>query len=222
MSLGHGLRVTRIVSEADGIYSVYVAGRKLERIKFEPGQYATWWVLAPGLWWQGHPFSFSGIPGAQTLRFTVKASGNYTAKLPAVALGARIIIDGPRGAFTADRATTNRAVLIGGGIGVAPLLVQAQALLVQGRHVTMLYASHDADQIAFSTELAQLQQQGLELKHFISTEGNRLTPDALKPHLASDTTVFICGPDRLTRPVKGYLARLGLPPTRIITEEFSY
>lgn len=221
-SLGHNLRISRIVPEAQGIYSVYVTGHNVHNLHFEPGQYATWWVLALGLWWQGHPFSFSDSPGRRTLRFTVKASGSYTYKLASAAVGSRVIVDGPRGAFTADRLSTHSAVLVGGGIGVAPLLVQAKELLSQGYDVTLLYASHTSSQVAFHDELAGLQQRGLKLKYFISEEGRRLTPAALRLYLTIDTTVYICGPDRLTRPVKNYLKRLGFPGQQVITEEFTY
>lgn len=221
-SWGHELHISQIVAEAEGVYSVYVSGHNVKAFQFEPGQYATWWVLSPGLWWQGHPFSFSGYPGQNRLRFTVKATGTYTEKLASAAIGSRIIVDGPRGAFTADRISTRDALLVGGGIGIAPLLVQARALLAEGRHVTILYATHDPEQVAFGQELAQLQSHGLRLEHFISTQGNRLTSAALKQFLTSSSTVYICGPDRLTRPVKRYLKGLGVPPLRIITEEFNY
>ena len=49
-TLRHGLRVTSVMPEADGIVSVYVTGRDLAALEAEAGQFFTWRFLAgPGL-----------------------------------------------------------------------------------------------------------------------------------------------------------------------------
>ncbi|MFO0882350.1 MAG: ferric reductase-like transmembrane domain-containing protein [Candidatus Saccharimonadales bacterium] len=75
--LRHGFVVDKIVEEADHIYSLYITGRSIESFNYNAGQYAHWRFFNKELWLEAHPFSFSSEPGAQFLRITFKASGDF-------------------------------------------------------------------------------------------------------------------------------------------------
>lgn len=216
-------RVQRIVPEANNIYSVYVSGRDIDLFRFQPGQYATWWVLAAGMWWQGHPFSFSGPPGGQLLRFTVKASGDFSRKLARLRPGTPIAIDGPRGSFTASRAYgADNVVLVAGGIGVAPYLSAIGTLLDEGKSVTLLYAARTRQDVSFVRELASLQQEGLQVEVYLQDKGKLIDGEVLANYLGGSTVVYLCGPDGMSRSLAQALKRLGLPKWAIVTERFAY
>src|SRR4051794_21177985 len=61
-TLRHDLRVTSVVPEGDGVWSVYVAGRDLATLRVEAGQFFTWRFLAGPGWSRAHPYSLSAAP----------------------------------------------------------------------------------------------------------------------------------------------------------------
>ncbi|MFI5041439.1 MAG: ferric reductase-like transmembrane domain-containing protein, partial [Acidimicrobiales bacterium] len=107
----HRLRVAAVVPEAPGVVSVYVAGRCLDELGAEAGQFFYWRFLTRAGWWQAHPFSLSAPPRPDLLRITVKALGDHTAEFPRLTVGTRVIIEGPYGAFTRRRRTRRRVLL---------------------------------------------------------------------------------------------------------------
>lgn len=213
--------IERIVTEAQDIYSIYITGNNIQNFKFLAGQYATCWFLAKNTWWEGHPYSFSAEPNKRYLRITVKASGDFGKKIIRLKAGTPILIDGPRGAFTARRANLANVVLIAGGIGIAPYLATIKGLLKDGKQVSLFYAVHDKNQIAFSQELATLEKKGLKLKIFNSLAGNRIDRQTLQTCTAKDINVFICGPIKMTRDFCQTLRACGLCDKQIVAERFA-
>ncbi len=223
ITLKHRFKVSEIVSEGEGIYSIYVTGRNIEQYAFRPGQYATWWFIAPGMWWEGHPFSFSVAPQKDRLRLTAKAgSGDFSAKLQNLAVGTPVIIDGPRGAFTLERATSPDILLIAGGIGVAPYLSYIDQLIGEGKRVTLLYAVRHPKQIAFRNELAALQGRGLRIEVYVSGNNRYIDQAAIAPFVGPNTVAYICGPDGMSKDIETLLKHNGFPQKRIISERFAF
>ncbi len=219
----YDFRVRAVTKEAEQIYSVYVDGNHIERFTFKPGQYATWRIITPKLWWQAHPFSFSSNPGDNTLRFTAKVFGSYTAELKQLQRGARVFIDGPRGSFTADRAAnTDNVLLIAGGIGITPYMPMIRALLAKGKGVTLLYAARNPEQVSFARELAALQRQGLRAAFYLDNVSGNINEAILKPYLSPGILVYMCGPDAMTRSLARQLRSLGVSKHSLVTERFAY
>src|SRR5207253_2586554 len=63
----------------------------------------------------------------RSLRITVKALGDDTARIGAIPVGTRVVVEGPFGVFTEASRTRERVLLIAGGIGITPV----RALLQQ-------------------------------------------------------------------------------------------
>jgi predicted ferric reductase len=213
--------IHRIVSEAEGIYSVLITGKNVDKFRFEAGQYATFWFIAKSSWWEGHAYSLSSVPGENYLRITIKTSGDFAKKVPFFKPGTKIIIDGPRGSFLASRSHSSNVILIAGGIGIAPYMSTIQSLINSGKNVTLYYAAHDKSQIAFMGELAKLQRQGLRIKLFDSSKANRIDFSTLQSCSKKDTDIFICGPNKMTEQFCSNLADCGLCKKNIIAERFS-
>src|SRR4029079_17305800 len=122
------VRVARVAEEAPGVVSILLRGRRLDRLPVAGGQFFQWRFLRGGLWWQAHPYSLSAAPAGDFLRITVKDLGDHSAGLAALAPGTRVAIEGPYGSFTSDTAERERLLLVGAGVGTAPVLALLQEL----------------------------------------------------------------------------------------------
>lgn len=223
----YNFTVSRVVQESRTIFSVYIAGKSINKFKYNAGNYASLRFFNKDLFIESHPFSIASVAGANELRFTIKASGDFTKQLPAVPIGTKVLIDGPRGSFTADRATKNNVLLIAGGIGFAPFIPLASTLLANGKNVQVLYTLHDASEIVFKQEFSDLlaKYPKFRLKVHISGTNGRITADLLKHYSVNhekEISTFICGPDEMTTKVREMLINLGMPKRNITTERFSF
>jgi predicted ferric reductase len=224
----HGLRVDEVVRESGDTVSVYLRGRRLERLGARGGQFFLWRFLARGMWWQAHPFSLSAVPAAGRLRITVKALGSYTSRLASVPVGTRVVADGPFGQFTTDRRRHARVVLVAGGIGITPV----RALLDELRStedVTVIYRAVCDDDLVFRDELDQLaRRQGVAIHYLVGDHRDPawrhlLSPEhlwSLVPDLA-DRDVYVCGPPAMVRALRGALRAAAVPRRNLHVEEFA-
>jgi predicted ferric reductase len=221
----HRLQVEEVVREAPGVVSLYIGGRRLDRLGARAGQFFIWRFLAPGLWWESHPFSLSAAPHGRRLRITVKASGDYSARLAAIRPGTRVVADGPFGRFTAASRRRERLLMIAGGIGITPI----RALLDELPHdadVTVVYrALADAD-IVFRSELDQL---GVTLHYVVGDHRDARSAHLLTAaHLSElvpdlrERDVFLCGPPGLVASIRGTLHEAHVPRRNIHLEEFAF
>lgn len=219
----HGFRVNSVFLTAANTYSITLTGRNIRHFKFQPGQYAVWRFLSNNLWYEAHPFSISSPQGSEYLQFTVKASPSLTDRIANVRKGTYVMVDGPRGSFTAERAAkTSKVVLIAGGIGVAPYISTIEELLLEGKDVTLMYSARRNEDLAFRNELTALSARGLKIQVYITDNGQQITSDSLKSVTQDDTTVYICGPDGMSRAFMKILKELGFDDKNIITERFAF
>lgn len=225
-----GFRVVRVVPDAPDIYSVYITGRALERLHYQPGQYAHWRFLSRELWMESHPFSIISVPGNSELRLTFKNSGDFTELLKKVQPGTHVLVDGPRGSFTTNRATTDRILLIAGGIGITPFLPITTALIHANKTVELLYSAQNRSDFVFGYEFGALKAtagpEQLMVYGHVSSEKGMLTEASLlryiSPEIANQLTVYICGPEAMSKALKPMLVELGVPTHQVITERFAF
>ncbi len=229
LSIRHRFRVALVTVESPDMVSVHVAGRRLDELKARPGQYFRIRLLMRNEWWRSHPFSLSAVPDRDGLRFTIKALGDFSERIQRLQPGVRVMLEGPYGALTSARRTTDSVVLIGGGIGVSPIRALFEELA--GRiEVTMLYrASRDLD-VVFFDELAALERRtGARIRYLVGKRGShRMPADPLSaeslrrlvPDIAT-RDVFVCGPLAMMDAIEGALRELGVPRRRIHTERFA-
>lgn len=221
-SLRHGLRVERVVREAPGVVSIEIGGRDLDRLPALSGQFLQWRFLARGHWTEAHPFSLSAAPGGRRLRITVKELGDYTARLASLRPGTRVIVEGPYGRLTRATRRRPRAVLIAGGVGIAPI----RALLEDmPGEVAVIYRAGREEELLFRDELDELSSRRGAPVHYVIGErgGESLLSSAhlceLVPDIA-DRDVYVCGPVRMTEATRASLRGAGVPARQIVTEAF--
>jgi predicted ferric reductase len=219
----HDLRVDEVVRESETTVSLYLRGRRLDRLGARAGQFFLWRFLARRLWWESHPFSLSAAPAGNRLRITVKAVGGYTRRLAAVPAGTRVIADGPFGRFTADARRNGKVALVAGGIGITPV----RALLddLDGAEVSVIYRALSTDDLVFRREL-----DGLPVVvHYVvgdhreGSNGGLLSPEHLRslvPDLA-ERDVYVCGPPAMVRALRRSLREADVPARNLHVEEFA-
>jgi predicted ferric reductase len=228
----HRFRVERVEREAHEAISIYVSGRDVAALPFQAGQFFLWRFLDGTRWFEAHPFSLSSGPGAGYLRFTTKSIGDFTAALAELRQGTPVIVEGPFGLFTREACRSTKALLVGGGIGIAPIRPLAESLARDGVDVCVLYRCRRQRDIAFRGEFDSLASRfGVRVEYLVSNRGPqgwihadwfqqanlvKLVPDVL------DRDVFICGPRGMTRQLVHTLRALGLAPERIHTEAFDF
>lgn len=223
LAMTFDFKVNSVEMVAQNTYSVSLTGKNVENFAFAPGQYATWRFLSTKLWYEAHPYSISSAVGSKTLRFTVKGSSSLAERITQVPIGTRVIVDGPRGSFTAERAeASENIVLIAGGIGVAPYLSTINALITDDKKVTLLYSARTNADVAFRNELVALQTRGVLIRVFLSEKNQTITPEVLNDVVQSDSVVYICGPDTMSRSFTTILQEMGIKKKNIITERFSF
>jgi len=227
LSLYHGFKVEKIVPEANGIYSVYISGKNINKYTYVAGQYAHWRMLNPKFFLQNHPFSFSSVPGSDHLRLTFKTSGNFTGQLVSVPIGTRLLVDGPRGSFVTEHSFDRKVLMIAGGIGVSPFIPLAKTLLEDKRDVTVLYSVVNREDVAFKEEFNQLLNTypgTFRLSIHVASETGYITEATLLKFVAEDRdeAVYVCGPPAMTNSIIKQLKNLDFYDDQIITEQFSF
>ena len=93
-NLRHQLRVTSVVSEAPGVVSVYLTGRRLEKLRVEAGQFMSFRFLGRPGWTRANPYSLSAAPDGRSLRLTAAAVGDGSAALATLVPGTRAYVRG--------------------------------------------------------------------------------------------------------------------------------
>jgi predicted ferric reductase len=229
-ALRHRLRVQAIVEEAPDVVSIYIRGRALGELPVRAGQYLKFRFLAPGLWWQVHPFSLSAAPNGEHLRITVKEVGGFTRSLRALSPGTRVLASGPYGVFTAVRRRRQRALFIAGGIGVTPLRALIEEMPQRKNSVTLLYRARSWADVVLKTELDQLvAARGGVVHYIVGRRGHEVHPQPLGPRIllaavpdVRERDVYVCGPRELVEGVLPSLRALGVPARQVHVERFAF
>ena len=223
----HRFRVSRVEEVGGDVVTVYIRGRHVAELKATAGQYFRWRFMSRGLWYQAHPFSLSAAPSADTLRLTFKCVGGYTRRLKRrLRPGARVLADGPYGAFTGVLRRQRGVVMIGGGIGVTPLRAIAETMPGYRRDIVFIQRASKAAELILTRELEALDRAGRLI--YIPAVGSRkndpLSADRLLELVPDieDREVFICGSAGLASAVVRNLRSANVRRGRIHTEIFDF
>ena len=157
------------------------------------------------------PISLCGIDAeAGTLRlvYRVTGEGTGTEEFSRLKAGDKIRVLGPLGnGFTVEQG--KKAFLIGGGIGIPPMLELAKSIKAAG---TCEFVSVMGYRDAQTFLLDEFKEQG---DCYVATEdgsvgakGNVL--DAMKEYKLNADVIYACGPTPMLRALKAYAAEQGM------------
>lgn len=182
--------------QADGIIVL-----ELERVggeplpQFEPGAHVDV-TIAPGLVRQ---YSLCGDP-ARTDRYRLgilldpASRGGSAAIHQRFHAGERIRISAPRNNFPLAHEAP-ASVLIGGGIGITPLLAMAHHLQVAGKVFGLHYCARSCSKAAFLDELTAAPYRDAVHLHFDDGPAEqRLVPERDLPPPEAGAHLYVCGP----------------------------
>ncbi len=223
----HRLRIAAVEAESAGVVTLVVEGQGLERMRAQAGQFFLLRVLDRRRWWKAHPFSVSAPPDGRSLRFTVKALGDHTARLQTIAVGTRVAVEGPYGGFLDALPTDRKMLFIASGIGITPFRGLVEDL-DRPQDVTLIYRNPTPDDAVFRADLERLSSEmGFELLMSYSRVGdgvNPFVPDALLESVPDvcERDVFVIGSPPLVASARRGLRLAGVPSDRIHLESFTY
>ena len=235
-SLEHRVVVSHVTFETPDVATIEFTGRHLDALGTKAGQFFHWRFLAPGLWWHQHPFSVSAAPTPQTLRITVRALGAGTRQLlDRVRPGMPVFLEGPYGIFTDAARTAPDVVMVGIGIGIAPVrALLEETEFAPGHGTVVLRASTDAE-VFLGREVAELcRAKGARLIVLTGHRGLRADGSASwlpATHAGlsladltgvADADVYICGPQAAAELVVADAVAAGVPASRIHHERFAW
>ncbi|MGK5681446.1 ferredoxin reductase family protein [Actinoplanes sp. URMC 104] len=232
----HGLVVSHVVAEGPGLTSVYLTGRRLDRLPVRAGQFFQWRFLDGPGWSRAHPYSLSATPHGRMVRITVKDLGDGSARVATLRPGTRALVEGPYGRLTGEEYTGGPVVLLACGIGITPLLALLGDLPYRPGEATLVYRARSEAEVAFRDELTWFaENRGVRLVFLLGARARRPSwlparyadqadADALREIApwADRSHVYICGPEAWTGAARAAARAAGTPATHVHTEQFSW
>jgi len=194
-------------------------------IAFRAGQFTMVYAFGVG----EVPLSISGDPAAPgVLVHTVRAVGAVTRAICSARKGDVLGVRGPFGVpWPLEAAVGRDVVLMGGGLGLAPLRPLVHAVTARrdafGR-VAILIAARTPAAVLYAREAARWRAHlGLDVRETVdagdpSWRGEVGVITTLVPRVISDparTTAFVCGPEAMMRFSAADLVHRGVPPAQI-------
>ena len=206
------MTVTEIRSLAEGIFSMklrYPEGDAPEKVL--PGQFAGLYPNDPSKLLP-RPISICRWePDSGELQFVFRVAGAGTASLAAQKTGDKVDMLGILGnGYDLEKLAGKRVLLLGGGIGIPPMVELAAALNgIPGSEVKAVMGYRDSS--LFLTE--ELKKYGNLLiateDGSVGTKGNVL--DAVRETSVTADVVCACGPMPMLRAVKKFAQEQGIP-----------
>lgn len=196
-------------------------------LKTKIGQF---FFIKPSIFSTSHPFTVMHFDEANgELTFGIKAVGNFTNKLEAIAVGQTVFLDGPYGVFTREAQNHEPKVILAGGIGITPFVELINRF---GDANTKLFYANRKLQDAILREQFKA-QLGANYIDVISDEKvvnepvveGKINEQILTENLSEDflktAKFFVCGSPSFMGGMLIALKKLGVNKKRIFTEEFS-
>lgn len=134
--------------------------------------------------------------------------------------GRTVRISEPRNHFPLHM-EAGRSVLIGGGIGVTPVVAMAYALDAAGKPFELHYCARARSRAGFLDELRQTFGDRLHLHFDEDGADAMLKPQTLLSDMPADTHVYVCGPSGFMDWVIAQAKDAGLDNDRIHSEYFN-
>ena len=191
---------------AEGIYSMWLLAEEIA-VQAKPGQFISVYSndksrVLP------RPISICEIDREQgKLRIVYRVVGKGTEEFSKALAGDTFEILGPLGnGFPLEKAKGKRVLMVGGGIGVPPMLqtakeAEAEAVIVSGYRNSDLFLKEElenAGSLYIATEDGS-----------VGTKGNVL--DAIRENGIQADVMFACGPTPMLRALKQYAEEKNMP-----------
>ncbi|MFN3396488.1 MAG: FAD/NAD(P)-binding protein [Thermodesulfovibrionales bacterium] len=209
-------------------YAISIKDREIKRsYSFIPGQFNM--IYIPGI--GESPISISSAPHDHDLTHTIRIAGDVTTAIGRLNHGDSLYLRGPFGrGWPVEEAEEREVMIIGGGLGIAPLrsvireLVKSRRKRVESKRGRILYGAKSPKDIIFRDEFpryreafdiyltvdkADPEEYWRGETGFVTNLIGRMSFDPL------NTVVFICGPEAMMQAVIRELILKGVPGEKI-------
>ena len=188
---------------SEGIYEMYLKTGAAEYAK--PGQFVMVYpkdssTILP------RPISICEVCG-DTLRLVYRVQGKGTREFSLYKEGESVKVLGPLGnGFPVEAGKGKKSILIGGGIGVPPILELAKAL--KGEDVTILAGYRNSDMFLDEDFKKQAPLEVATEDGSVGVKGNVM--DVIREKNLKCDVIFACGPMPMLRAIKKYAEENGV------------
>lgn len=223
--------------ESPDVVTIHLAGRRLDRLRAQAGQYFVWRFLDGPGWSRGHPYSLSAAPEGDRLRITARECGPDSGRLADLRPGTWMLFEGPYGRLTAARRARPRVALLSAGIGIVPLRALLEEFACSSGGDVLIYRARSEPDVVFRAELDPLAAaRGVTVHYLVgpraagrrswlpaelAEEDGSAALRRLVPALLS-YDVFVCGPEELMDAVSAAAVDAGLPKAQLHRERFAW
>jgi len=212
----------RIISESPGIKTLVVKPKN--GFKFATGQFIE--LTLPGF--GEAPFTPSSSPlDTKKFEVTIMKAGYVTDKLHELKKGAKLGVRGPFGiGYPLDEFKDKEILILGGGVGLAPLRSLILALLAEKKeykNITLCYGAKTPADIIYKNQFKSWQKAGLKVlrsvdkkdKTWKETEGVvTVLLDKIKVN-KKNTVAIVCGPPIMMKFGTFKCLEVGIPENAI-------
>lgn len=198
------VRIEKVVKEASNIRSIFFKDN--EAVKSKPGQFIMLWVPNKN----EMPMSISSV-SEDLVGITVKPVGKGTNALFKMKKGDLIGVRGPYGNYFTI--TKKKSLLIGGGVGLAPLIFLAEKM--KNCNITFILAGKSKDEIPFTRRVKELEKEGHKII-FVTEDGSLgvkgIASDFAKKIIKEEKFEFVyaCGPEIMIKKIYDFVKRKDL------------
>ncbi|MFX1405485.1 MAG: dihydroorotate dehydrogenase electron transfer subunit [Promethearchaeota archaeon] len=200
-------RIKEIFEECEGIKTIVFNMKDLDRANYimpKPGQFVMVWV--PGI--DEIPMSISGCNDYGDWFITVKSIGECSNALSELKKGDYFGIRGPLGNFFKFPYDNSKiSILVGGGIGIAPLKFLAFELMKHKHEIKIIEGAKVNSELIYLKDFKMLEKRNSELfyctddgslgyKGYASQYFDKILKEQPRSNL-SNCNIFTCGPEKM-------------------------
>jgi ferredoxin-NADP reductase len=182
--------------------------------------------------------SIASSPTERDLLFgTRKSESAFKRTFDALAVGAEVRIEEPRGSLALPQDPSQPLVFLAGGIGITPFrsMLRYAADAGTGHRITLFYSNRRPEESLFLDDLLAIARnhEGLRLVATMTRMAEssapwtgltgRLTADTIREHCPEwrDSACYLAGPPAMVETLEATLKELGVDPSRIRPERFT-
>lgn len=212
-------RVVGVVAETPDVVTLTLEPVAGVLAPIRPGQFVMVWVFGVG----EIPISVSGVADGGRVALTVRAVGAVSDAIVASHPGDLLGLRGPYGtAWPIEEAAGCDALVVAGGLGLAPLRTAIDALADGGpTRLTVVMGAREPEQVLFSDDLRRWRSLDVDVHVTVDTadrawDGSVGTATELVARLGErHDVVFVCGPELMMTSAARAAVDLGADPQQV-------
>jgi len=225
----HKLKITEII---DGTPDTKTFRVENKNIPFYPGQF--FMVMFEDSETFKRAYSVASSPTQKNhIDITMNLVGDFTKKLWQTKVGDHLVFKGPYGKFYFNEDMNNDLVLIGGGLGISPLMSIIRYCNDKKlkNKISLIYSVRTPVDVVYNEEIKKIKDENENFDYIVTItrpddktlwtgKTGRIGIDLLKNNIGNveDSLYFLCGPIDFVKSAISMLESLGAKKEQIKTD----